>query len=99
MYDPNITQAILAGVFGIISVVALTTYLKSLVIKDTMSDVVKKLLGYVLSAVVALVMTAAYLFLIAHAFALGTWLMYSAAVWFYASGLYDTFHPKPPVVV
>lgn len=98
MYDPLITQAILAGVFGIISVTALTTYLKSLIIKDTMTAFVKKVLGYVISAAVSAAMTAAYLLLIVHAFTLGSFAMYGFAVWFVASGLYDTFHPKPPVV-
>lgn len=97
MYDPVITQNILAGVFGIISVVALVTYLKSLIIKDTMSAFVKKLLGYVISAAVSVAMTGAYLLLVAHAFTVGSLLMYSFSVWFVASGLYDTFHPKPPV--
>jgi uncharacterized membrane protein required for colicin V production len=97
MYDPAITQAILAGVFGIISVTALTTYLKGLIIKDTMTSFVKKLLGYVISAVVSVVMTSAYLLLIAHTFTLGTMALYAFAVWLTASGLYDTYHPKPPV--
>src|SRR5512135_2130998 len=96
MYDPNITQAILAGVFGIISVVALTTYVKKLLIKDTMTPLLQKVLGYVISAVVSVVMTAAYLLLVAHIFTGANLLMYSFSVWFVASGLYDTFHPKPP---
>ena len=99
MYDPIITQAILAGVFGIISVTALTTYLKSLIIKDLLSAFVKKLLAYLISAVVSVVMTSAYLLLITHTFTLPTMALYAFSVWLTASGLYDTYHPKPPVVV
>jgi len=99
MYDPIVTQSILAGVFGIISVVALTTWIKSLIIKDTMTDLLKKVLSYVTSAVVSLVMTGAYLLLVSQTFTISNLLMYAVAVWFYASGLYDTFHPKPPAPV
>jgi len=98
MYDPLVTQAILAGIFGIISVVAATNYLKKLIIKDTMSPFVKTVLGYVLSALVSVVMTAVFLILITKTFTLGNLAMYSFSVWFVASGLYDVFHPvKPPV--
>jgi len=88
--DPAVTQAILAGLGGILTVQGVTTYLLKLV-KNT-TDTMKKILGYVFSMATSAVFTAAYL-AIAKLFSLEALLAYTFAVWIVASGLYDTFHP------
>jgi hypothetical protein len=89
-YDPLVTQAILAGIGGIITVQGLTTYLMKLVKNAT--ETMKRILGYLFSMASSAVVTAAYL-AITKAFSVPALLMYGAAVWFVASGLYDTYHP------
>jgi uncharacterized membrane protein HdeD (DUF308 family) len=94
IYDPIITQLILAGVGGILSVQGVTEYIKKLF--TGASDATKKILGYVISMLVSGAFTGGYL-LFTKQFTLSAFFLYAVSVWFVASGLYDVWHPKTTV--
>jgi hypothetical protein len=77
------------GIMGL-SVMALTELLKRLLFK---TDPIPKYAGYLCSAIVAIVASAAYL-LLAHTFNFTALGGYSVLVWALANGLYKSY-PKP----
>ena len=96
-YNPEITQKILEGLVGIVTVQAATAFLKDKLIRlfKASTDLAKKVVGYATAGLTSAVATFAYLQL-THQFGWGEWILYVGSVWFTASKLYDIYHTHTP---
>jgi len=91
-YDPQLSNLILVWIGGVAAVQGLTEKLKWLY--RNADSRLKKILNYISSILVSLVVTGAFLYL-TDVFSVKAMILYTVPVWFVASGLYDAVHvPK-----
>ena len=92
MFDTNIQSLILVWIGSIAAVQGFTEKLKWLYRKA--DDRLKKILNYINSFVISLVVCALFLFL-TNTFSVKGIFLYAIPIWLAASGIYDAFHvPK-----
>ena len=92
MFNPNVLTLILVWIGSIAAVQGFTEKLKWLYRKA--DDRLKKILNYINSFVVSLVVCALFLFL-TNTFSVKGIFLYAIPIWLAASGIYDAFHiPK-----
>ena len=91
MFDTNIQSLILIWIGSIAAVQGFTEKLKWLYRKA--DDRVKKILNYINSFVVSLVVCALFLFL-TNTFSVKGVFLYAIPIWLAASGIYDAYRSK-----
>ncbi len=91
-YDPQLSNLILVWIGGAAAVQGLTEKLKWLY--RNADSRLKKILNYITSILVSLVVTGLFLFL-TDMFSVKGMFLYALPVWLVASGIYDAIHaPK-----
>ncbi len=90
-FNPEITNLILLWIGGVAAVQALTEKLKGLW-KDS-DPRLKKILNYLASIIICLIVSGVFLFL-NDIFSIRGLFLYAVPVWITASGIYDAYRSK-----